>query len=113
MEVQLYLKGKEKGDQCRCKSTLPAEPFFYLLDFCVLQKDSRGMEYAGHVREHLQISEGRSSDCSDVISEILVHISDQIGRSSVVYRICGIGIPKGQHPTHVHVSTSTEIRSSS
>ena len=44
MEVQLYLKGKEKGDQCRCKSTLPAEPFFYLLDFCVLQKDSRGME---------------------------------------------------------------------
>ena len=49
MEVQLYLKGKEKGDQCRCKSTLPAEPFFYLLDFCVLQKDSRGMEYAGHV----------------------------------------------------------------
>ena len=64
-------------------------------------------------REHLQISEGRSSDCSDVISEILVHISDQIGRSSVVYRICGIGIPKGQHPTNVHVSTSTEIRSSS
>ena len=63
--------------------------------------------------EHLQISEGRSSDCSDVISEILVHISDQIGRSSVVYRICGMGIPKGQHPTHVHVSTSTEIRSSS
>ena len=65
------------------------------------------------LREHLQISEGRSSDCSDVISEILVHISDQIGRSSVVYRICGIGIPKGQHSTHVHVSTSTEIRSSS
>ena len=65
------------------------------------------------LREHLQISEGRSSDCSDVISEILVHFSDQIGRSSVVYRICGIGIPKGQHPTHVHVSTSTEIRSSS
>ena len=48
------------------------------------------------VRQHLQISEDRSSDCSDVISEILVHISDQIGRSSVVYRICGIGIPKGQ-----------------
>ena len=33
MDVQLYLKGKEKGDQCRCKSNLLAEPFFYLLDF--------------------------------------------------------------------------------
>ena len=72
-----------------------------------------GSVFSHLIREHLQISEGRSSDCSDVISEILVHISDQIGRSSVVYRICGIGIPKGQHPTHVHVSTSTEIRSSS
>ena len=29
MEVQLYLKGKEKGDQCRCKSTQPAARFFF------------------------------------------------------------------------------------
>ena len=44
MEVPLYLKGKEKGDQCRCKSTLPAEPFFYLLAFGVLDKDSCRIE---------------------------------------------------------------------
>ena len=29
MEVQLYLKGKEKGDQCRCKATQPAARFFF------------------------------------------------------------------------------------
>ena len=37
MEVRLFLKGKDKGDQV---SNLPAVLFFYWLNCCILKKDS-------------------------------------------------------------------------